>query len=149
MLSCQSFPSTNAFLSVHLIVATLRKSHCILRGSRTFPMIPFEGHSSSHAMFRYFVSASLNALRRSGVYSGSMPRSRMVTSGSRGMPRAAKASVAPASRSMTVITRSTWRPNSTARSIARRDQPPVVVTSSTITTRLPASTGPSMYRCIP
>ena len=55
-----------------------------------------------------------------------MPRSRIVTSDSSGIPRAAKAAWAPASRSITVNTRSTTRPNSCARSIASSDDPPVL-----------------------
>ena len=72
-----------------------------------------------------------------------------MTSDSSGMPRAAKAASAPASLSITVTTRSTTSPNSWARSMAKSDEPPVVVTSSTITTRAPGWTGPSMNFFVP
>ena len=58
------------------------------------------------------------------------------------MPAALKVSAAPSSRSTTVITRSMMAPSARTASIAFMDEPPVVVTSSRMTTRLPLSVSP-------
>ncbi|QDV56072.1 hypothetical protein Mal33_20510 [Rosistilla oblonga] len=65
-------------------------------------------------------------------YSGSMPKSRIVSSVSNFNPRSANLASPPARRSMIPRTPSTFKPKASAASTACNALPPLVITSSTI-----------------
>ena len=65
-------------------------------------------------------------------YSGSMPKSRIVSSVSSFNPRSANLASPPARRSMIPRTPSTFKPKASAASTACNALPPLVITSSTI-----------------
>ncbi len=67
----------------------------------------------------------------------------MVTIAWKSRPFEANALAAPSSRSRTTMTRLTRQPKASTAATAWSDDPPVVATSSTITTSVPGWSGPS------